>query len=458
LLVVGFLLGFQLLEVLSWLVLVPGLLLIWIVSEGNLWLGLALTPAAGLLHVLWTCGVIALGKRLVLRSVRPGTYPLRSAFGLRKWMADRLMVLHMATTDSLYATLYVLPFLRLLGARVGPRSEVSTVSYIDPDLLTLGTESFVADQAVIGAARFHNGHVVLGETTLGERCFIGNAALVPGDTLLPRGSLIGVLTVAPTGPVEAGTTWLGSPAIFLPRRQASAKFDESRTYRPTFPLLVCRLAIEFLRVVGPSTLTFAAMFLMAVSVLRLNVRLSWPLLVLSLPAVYLAIAALATVVVAALKWGVMGRYRPRVAPQWSHFVWRSELITGLYENVAVVWLVGWLGGTPLMGPALRLFGTRIGRRVYMDTSFVTEFDLVRVGDDAALGTQAALQTHLFEDRVMKLSTVTIGAGCTIGPRSVVLYDSTLEAGAELEGLSLVMKGESLPAQTCWRGIPAQLVE
>ena len=49
-------------------------------------------------------------------------------------------------------------------------------------------------------------------------------------------------------------------------------------------------------------------------------------------------------------------------------------------------------------------------------------------------------------------------GCTVGPRSVVLYDSSLEEGSALDGLSLVMKGESLPAGTSWRGVPARLVE
>ena len=54
--------------------------------------------------------------------------------------------------------------------------------------------------------------------------------------------------------------------------------------------------------------------------------------------------------------------------------------------------------------------------------------------------------------------MTIGPGATVGPRAVVLYDTELAAGAELEALSLVMKGETLPAGTRWRGIPARLVE
>jgi hypothetical protein len=40
----------------------------------------------------------------------------------------------------------------------------------------------------------------------------------------------------------------------------------------------------------------------------------------------------------------------------------------------------------------------------------------------------------------------------------VRYDSNVGDGAGLDGLSLVMKGESIPAHTQWRGIPARLVE
>jgi carbonic anhydrase/acetyltransferase-like protein (isoleucine patch superfamily) len=62
---------------------------------------------------------------------------------------------------------------------------------------------------------------------------------------------------------------------------------------------------------------------------------------------------------------------------------------------------------------------------------------------------------LFEDRVMKMSTVRIGAGATVGDRAVVLYDASVGPDAALEPLSLAMKGEQLPALTRWRGIPAE---
>jgi non-ribosomal peptide synthetase-like protein len=93
----------------------------------------------------------------------------------------------------------------------------------------------------------------------------------------------------------------------------------------------------------------------------------------------------------------------------------------------------------------------------MGTTFITEFDLVEIGDDAAIGGSTSLQTHLFEDRVMKMSTVKIGAGASVGSRSVVLYDAEVCAGASLDALSLVMKGESLPAGSQWRGVPARAI-
>ena len=173
-----------------------------------------------------------------------------------------------------------------------------------------------------------------------------------------------------------------------------------------------------------------------------------------LPFFYIAPALAATFSVAALEWLLIGRYRPRFEPLWSHFVRRTELITGLYENVTAPQLLRFLLGTPFIWPMLRLFGVKLGRRVLLLTTYMSEFDLVEIGDECSIGPGVSLQTHLFEDRVMKMSHVRIGSDCTIGERSVILYDSKMKDGSRLGNLSLLMKGETL-GEGAIEGSPAQ---
>jgi acetyltransferase-like isoleucine patch superfamily enzyme len=56
---------------------------------------------------------------------------------------------------------------------------------------------------------------------------------------------------------------------------------------------------------------------------------------------------------------------------------------------------------------------------------------------------------------MKSSTVAIGPRCNVGADALVLYDTCMEDGSSLQALSLLMKGEDLPARTAWEGIPAR---
>jgi non-ribosomal peptide synthetase-like protein len=401
--------------------------------------------------------LVVVGKRLVLPRVRPGIYPVRSWFGLRKWLSDHLIQLSLAMTNTLYATLYLIPFLRLLGVKVGRWSEVSTVGNLDPDLLVLDRESFVADIAVIGPAVFQHGCVAVAPVTVGRRSFVGNGALIPIDTRMGDNSLIGVYTVPSEHQVAPGTSWLGVPAIFLPRRQESQHFDESLTFTPHAHLVAWRLFIEFFRVSLPMAMWALSGLGGSEALFRLAQVLTPAKLALLMPLVIGGMGLASTVAVAFLKWLIIGRYRPRVEPLWSIFVRRSELITGLYEGIAVPAFLIWLTGTPWIACFLRLFGADIGRRVWLDTTYLTEFDLVHVGDDAAVGDTSSLQTHLFEDRVMKMSTVIVGAGSSVGVRSVILYDAEVGPGASLDALSLVMKGEVLPPETRWRGIPARAV-
>jgi non-ribosomal peptide synthetase-like protein len=418
---------------------------------------LVAAPAVALSFMVIMPLEIAAVKWLLLGRVKAGTYRCHSWFFVRKWFFDQYMELSLDLLGPLYATLYLPPWFRLLGAKLGRNAEVSTAGAMNPDLLELEPETFIADAVSLGAPHLDRGWVTYAVTRVGERTFIGNSACIPGGTVLGPRSLVGVLSVPPADPDLAARpdmNWLGNPAIYLPHRQLVDAFGLEATFKPSRRLVALRYLIEYFRVTLPITgyVLLTSLLLTAMTVLEETWSLGTALLLF--PVLYLAAGMAASLFTAGVKWLLMGRYHRGEKPLWCGFVWRTELVTALHENLAWGWLLRLLHGTPFLPWFFRLMGSRFGRRVCSDTSWLTEYDLISVGDEANLGTDATLQTHLFEDRVMKMSTVAVGASCSIGTDSVVLYDSRMEPGSVLGDLSLLMKGETLPERTRWTGSPA----
>jgi UDP-3-O-[3-hydroxymyristoyl] glucosamine N-acyltransferase len=53
--------------------------------------------------------------------------------------------------------------------------------------------------------------------------------------------------------------------------------------------------------------------------------------------------------------------------------------------------------------------------------------------------------------------VRIGRRCSLGADAWLQYNTEMLAGSTLGEMSLLMKGETLPAGTRWHGIPARRV-
>ena len=421
---------------------------------------LFLSPLVGVSFVVLLCLEIAALKWLLLGRIKAGNHPLLSSYYLRKWFVDQTLYLSLDILGPLYASVYLTPWYKLLGAKLGAGAEISTASFISPDLLSIGDESFIADNVSLGAPRVRNGYFTLGKNHIGKRTFIGNSALLPPNTVLGDNGLIGCLSIAPASPGDAlrpDTTWLGSPPICLPQRQLSPEFPEERTFHPRLNLRVQRAAIEFIRVITPSTCFIILLSLLFSSLLLLHDWFNWFETLLFFPALYLGCALSAALFTIAMKWLLVWRYCPQEKPLWSAFVWRNELLSALHEHLAEPFLAGPLTGTPFLPWYFRALGARIGPRVYMETTDLTEFDLVRIDEEAALNADCTIQTHLFEDRVMKMSRMRIGRRCSVGAGSLVLYDTQMDDGSFLGDLSLLMKNEILPAHTRWEGIPARPV-
>jgi non-ribosomal peptide synthetase-like protein len=421
---------------------------------------LVLAPLVAVSFVVFLTLEIAVFKWLLLGRVRAGRYSLFSGFYLRKRFVDQLMELSLDVLSPLYSTIYLAPWYRLLGAHLGERAEISTASFISPDLLSIDDEGFIADCVSLGAGRVNDDTLSIARNHIGRRSFVGNSAVLPPGTVIGDDCLIGCLSSPPPDGQAArpGTSWLGSPGFFLPQRAKNAEFSEETTFRPTVDLRLQRAAIEFFRVILPSTgfICLTSVLLSAVILIRdAGGDAVWlPLF----PLLYTACGIVAGAAVVVLKWILLGKFRPGEKPLWSTFVWRNELVTALHENLSDSFLIDKLRGTPFIAWFFRLLGAKIGKRAYIDTTCFTEYDLVHIGDDVALNVNATVQTHLFEDRIMKMSEIHIADRCSVGALSLVLYDTIMESGSSLGDLSLLMKNELLPSGTSWEGIPARPVD
>src|SRR6185295_10683267 len=95
---------------------------------------IAAIPVAATATIILFCLWLVVLNHLFLPRVRPGVYRVDSLFYVRKWMSDRLMQISRTLARPLYTTIYLPAWLRLLGATVGRRAEISTVQQISPKL------------------------------------------------------------------------------------------------------------------------------------------------------------------------------------------------------------------------------------------------------------------------------------------------------------------------------------
>jgi non-ribosomal peptide synthetase-like protein len=406
-----------------------------------------LVPATLVVGVTFA-GAVVLLVRLLSIGLVEGVHPVRSRVAWQAWTTERLLDSARTILFPLYSSLFTPVWLRMLGAEVGHDVEASTVLLI-PSLTTIDDGAFLADDTMVATYELKGGWMRLGSARIGKRAFLGNSGMAGAGHRVPRDGLVAVLSVAPEKS-KPGSSWLGSPAVRLRRVVNDA--DLERTYRPRRSLRVARALWELCRII-PVFLTCA--IALAVMFTLAWLIETWDLLlaILASGVVLLAAGAVAAAITTIAKWLFVGPIRAGEHPLWSSFVWRTEVSDTFTEMVAAPWFANAAAGTPALALWLRSLGAKVGRGVWTDSYWLPEPDLVTLGDGATVNRGCVVQTHLFHDRVMSIDTVTIEAGATLGPHSVILPAANIGANATVGPASLVMRGESVPVGSRWSGNP-----
>lgn len=442
------------LPLLSLLAAAPALFLTWLLVRSTPTLSgaaghlLAAAPLFAVMTTLFAMLVTVLAVRLLNRSIKPGLHRADGGVAWRAWLVTRLLDGARAGFFPLYASLATPYWLRLLGARVGRGAEISTVLPL-PSLLRVDDGAFLADDTLVAPFELRGGWLRLGPVRIGTRAFVGNSGIVGPDREVADHALVGVLSDAPTQG-EPGMSWIGRPAMPLPRLPETG--DPARTFAPPRRLVAARAAVELCRVLPVILGTVLAECVLLTEQealdlggLQLAALVGVPLL--------MAASLVACLTTTGAKWLLVGRFRSGERPLWSSFVWRNELFDTFVEVLAVPWGAGAHLGTPVLNWWLRSLGARIGRGVWCDTYWLPETDLISLGDGVSVNRGCVLQTHLFHDRIMRMDTVHLAAGASLGPHSIALPGTTIGAGASIAAASLVMRGETVPDGTRWAGNP-----
>ncbi|TDO34338.1 non-ribosomal peptide synthetase-like protein [Kribbella sp. VKM Ac-2527] len=409
---------------------------------------LAAVPLMTVVAFVTLAVLTLIGVRLLGLGIKAGHYPVRSRIGWQVWATERLLDSARTLLFPLYASLLTPFWLRALGAKVGRDVEASTVLLL-PKMTTVGEGAFLADDTMIASYELGGGWLHVAGAKVGKRAFLGNSGMTAPGRSVPKNGLVAVLSAAPKKS-KAGTSWLGSPPVKL-RRQA-VEGDQSRTFNPPLRLKIARALVElcrFIPMMGTVVVALGVLFALQAMVGWLG---PWPTLLLS-GGVILAAGAVAAGMATAAKWVIVGRTRAVEYPLWSSFVWRNEVVDSFVELVAAPWFANAAAGTPVLALWLRTLGAKIGKGVWCESYWLPEADLITLGDGATVNRGCVLQTHLFHDRVMSMSTVTFGPGSTLGPHGIILPAASVGEGATVGPVSLVMRGESVPTGSRWAGNP-----
>ena len=143
-------------------------------------------------------GIAAGGARLLLRGVRPGSYPRGGSVHVRLWAATRLAELSGATGVS--SASWTTRYARALGAKIGNDVDLHSAPPVT-GLLKIGRGAAVAPEVDLGGYWVDGDVVRIGKIRIGAGATIGSrSTLLPGARIGKGSEVAAGSTVSRRGP------------------------------------------------------------------------------------------------------------------------------------------------------------------------------------------------------------------------------------------------------------------
>ena len=347
----------------------------------------------------------ALGARVILVGIQPGTYPRGGNVQVRLWAAERFTEVMGAV--SLAGAPWIIHYARALGATVGSGVDLHTVPPVT-GMLTIGDGASVEPEVDLSGYWMDGDVIHVGRVHIGADAQIGGRSTIGPDVRVGRGAIVGAASTV-LSDVPKGVTVSGSPAV----RVAGAAHDWPQERPPRRPYWVALYAVSSFLVSLLPLLSLVPGLLVLGRWLRdeTSFREAAVTAFLSVPLVtvlaMLVLGAVTVVVVRLLGLGLTEGHHPvRSRVGWQ--VWMTERIldqarTLLFPIYASLFTPVWL----------RLLGATVGKGVEASTVLLLP-RMTTVGDGAFLADDTMVASYELGRGWLRIAPAKIGKRAFLG--------------------------------------------
>ncbi len=154
---------------------------------------------------------------------------------------------------------------------------------------------------------------------------------------------------------------------------------------------------------------------------------------------------------------IRSRVRPDRGPSHSNRFIPWYLFNSLAYLVRYTFLE-FVTPTPLSLWYFRAMGMKVGKRVVINTTHITDAPLITLEDGVTIGGSAVILAHYGMEGYLIIAPVVIRKNAVIGLHAKILADVEIGEGARILPGSVVMPKTVVPAGEIWGGIPAVRIE
>lgn len=410
-----------------------------------------------IVHACVTVAATVAAKRLLIGRYRPARVPVWSGPYLRHWIVRQCAAT--VPWNFLRDTVLLDAALRLLGARIGRRVHIHRgvdVSRGGWDLLEIGDDVTVCQDAALRLTDLDDGHLVIGPVTLGAGCTIDIRAGVGAHAVVGERAMLTPLTwLAGGARVPDGELWDGVPARRVGDAPEPPEIPTGGVRLGPVSFGILAVGLRHLRATLPGALAVAVVAALGVRIAGVGAddAARWSASPSAGPAeLAAALAALIAVKPIALLASaafvrLLGRVEPgviaRTSPEYLRVLAKTDSVRTAGEA---------LSGTLFWPLWLRLAGMRIGRRCEISTILDVVPELVEIGDECFLADGIYLGGPRVHRGAVTLAATRLGEGTFLGNHVVVPCGTALP-GPVLIGVCTVADAARMRTGTDWFGHP-----